>query len=84
MQTMQQKKAEKQTRQSREEERQALLAEYDDTLCQLRQIRAAFQQVTDPELVSACVYEMNAMQQRYTYLLQRMKRENVTCLRVLR
>lgn len=84
MQTMQQKKAGKQTRQSRETERQALLAEYEDTLCQLRQIRAAFQQVTDPELVSACVYEMNAMQQRYTYLLQRMKRENVTCLRVLR
>lgn len=40
--------------------------------------------MTDPELISACVYEMNALQQRYTYLLQRMKREKVTCLQVLR
>lgn len=84
MQTMQQRKKEKQTRQSREAEKQALLAEYDDTLCQLKQIRAAFQQVTDPELVSACVYQMNAMQRRYVYLLQRMKRENITRLRVLK
>lgn len=84
MQTMQQRKKEKQTRQSREAEKQALLAEYDDTLYQLKQIRAAFQQVTDPELVSACVYQMNAMQRRYVYLLQRMKRENITRLRVLK
>lgn len=84
MQTIQQRKKEKQTRQSREAEKQALLAEYDDTLYQLKQIRAAFQQVTDPELVSACVYQMNAMQRRYVYLLQRMKRENITRLRVLK
>lgn len=84
MQTMQQKKARKQTQQQQETRRQNLLEEYYDTLLQLRQIRAAFQQVTDPELISACVYEMNAMQQRYTYLLQRMKREKITCLRVLR
>lgn len=84
MQTMQQRKKEKQTRQSREAEKQALLAEYDDTLYQLKQIRAAFQQVTDPELISACVYQMNAMQRRYVYLLQRMKRENITRLRVLK
>lgn len=84
MQTIQQRKKEKQTRQSREAEKRALLAEYDDTLYQLKQIRAAFQQVTDPELVSACVYQMNAMQRRYVYLLQRMKRENITRLRVLK
>jgi len=84
MQTLQQKRSGRAARQARETERQSLLAEYYDTLLQLRQVRAAFQQVTDPELISACVYEMNALQQRYTYLLQRMKREKVTCLQVLR
>ncbi len=84
MQTLQQKRSGRAARQAQETERQSLLAEYYDTLLQLRQVRAAFQQVTDPELISACVYEMNALQQRYAYLLQRMKREKVTCLQVLR
>ena len=40
--------------------------------------------VTDPELISACVYEMNAIQQRYSYLLQRIKDEKLPALRVLK
>ena len=77
-------KAEKKSKQDREKDNQRLLEEYYDTLLHLRQLRAAFQQVTDPELITACVYEMNAMQQRYSYLLQRIKEEKLTCLRVLR
>ena len=77
-------KAEKKSKQDRERDNQRLLEEYYDTLLHLRQLRAAFQQVTDPELITACVYEMNAMQQRYSYLLQRIKEEKLTCLRVLR
>lgn len=84
MQSLQVLKAERKNKQHRERENQRLLEEYYDTLLQLRQLRAAFQQITDPELITACVFEMNAMQQRYSYLLQRIKEEKLTCMRVLR
>ncbi len=84
MQTLQVLKQEKQIKRAKEQEGQRLLAEYYDTLVQLKQLRAAFQQITDPELVTACVYEMNAMQQRYSYLLQQIKAEKLTAMRVLR
>ena len=77
----------KNVRKQKQEEalaRERLLREYNDTLLQLRQVRAAFQQVSDPDLINACVFEMNALQERYAYLLERMRQENVTCLRVLR
>ena len=64
MQKLQTKKNDRRTEKERTKENQRLLEEYYDTLLQLRQVRAAFQQVTDPELINACVYEMNAMQQR--------------------
>ena len=51
MQTLQQKRSGRAARQAQETARQSLLAEYYDTLLQLRQVRAAFQQVTDPELI---------------------------------
>lgn len=84
MQKLQTKKTDRRTEKERTKENQRLLEEYYDTLLQLRQVRAAFQQVTDPELINACVYEMNAMQQRYSYLLQRIREEKLTCFRVLR
>ncbi len=84
MQTLQVIKKDKMEKQERERRGQQLLDEYFDTLTQLRQLRTAFQQITDPELITACVYEMNAMQQRYSYLLQRIKAEKLTAMRVLR
>lgn len=84
MQKLQTKKNDRRTEKERTKENQRLLEEYYDTLLQLRQVRAAFQQVTDPELINACVYEMNAMQQRYSYLHQRIREEKLTCFRVLR
>ena len=84
MQKLQTKKTDRRTEKERTKENQRLLEEYYDTLLQLRQVRAAFQQVTDPELINACVYEMNAMQQRYSYLLLRIREDKLTCLRVLR
>ena len=84
MQSLRVLKSERQLKQNKVKENRQLLEEYYDTLVQLRQLRAAFQQVTDPELITACVYEMNAMQQRYSYLLQRIKEEKITCLQVLR
>ena len=84
MQSLRVLKSEQKLKQNKVKENRQLLEEYYDTLVQLRQLRAAFQQVTDPELITACVYEMNAMQQRYSYLLQRIKEEKITCLQVLR
>lgn len=84
MQSLKQRKSIRKNEQERAKEHQRLLDEYYDILLQLRQVRGVFQQVTDPDLVTACVYEMNALQQRYSFLLQRIKEEKLTCLRVLR
>lgn len=84
MQSLKQRKQLKITEQEKQQENQRLLEEYYDVLVQLRHVRSVFQQVTDPELINACVYEMNALQQRYTYLLQRIKAERLTALRVLK
>ena len=59
MQKLQTKKNDRRTEKERTKENQRLLEEYYDTLLQLRQVRAAFQQVTDPELINACVYLQN-------------------------
>ncbi len=84
MYSLKQRRQSKMSAQEKQQENQRLLGEYYDTLIQLRQVRAAFQQVTDPDLINACVYEMNALQQRYSYLLQRVKEERITALRVLK
>ena len=84
MYSLKQRRQFKMSAQEKQQENQRLLSEYYDTLIQLRQVRAAFQQVTDPDLINACVYEMNALQQRYSYLLQRVKEERITALRVLK
>ena len=84
VQRLKQRKQLKITELERQQENQRLLEEYYDTLIQLRHVRSVFQQVTDPELINACVYEMNALQQRYTYLLQRIKAEKLTALHVLK
>lgn len=84
MQSLKARRQFRMTAQEKQQENQRLLGEYYDTLIQLRQVRAAFQQVTDPDLINACVYEMNALQQRYSYLLQRIKDEKLTALRVLK
>ena len=84
MQSLKQRRQSKLTAQEKQQENQRLLGEYYDTLIQLRQVRAAFQQVTDPDLINACVYEMNALQRRYSYLLQRVKEERLTALHILK
>ena len=84
MQSLKQRRQSKLSAQEKQQENRRLLEEYYDTLIQLRQVRAAFQQVTDPDLINACVYEMNALQRRYSYLLQRVKEERLTALHVLK
>ena len=84
LQSLKQRRQNKLSAQEKQQENRRLLEEYYDTLIQLRQVRAAFQQVTDPDLINACVYEMNALQRRYSYLLQRVKEERLTALHVLK
>ena len=66
------------------EEQQMLLDEYWSVMEQMRANRMVFQNTTDHELISACVYEMNAIQKRYSYLLSRLKEENITSFNILR
>lgn len=56
-----------------EEERRELLENMADTRRQLDCAYAAFNQHSDPDLVESCVYEINALQSRYSYLVRRMK-----------
>ena len=65
-------------------EHRALVNEYFSTIAQLNMARSNFQYITDPELISASVYEINALQEKYTFLLGRIKDENITYLQVLR
>ena len=84
MQSLREFQVLKKQKQEKGREQERLLQEYRDTLFQLRQVRAAFQQVKDPDLINACVYEMNALQERYSYLLERIRSEKLTDLRILR
>ena len=60
------------------DEHKELMAEYRDIISKIHQARNAFQSITEPKLVEACVHEMNALQAQYSYLLQKLKDENIT------
>jgi len=57
----------------RAQERAVLLEGLDRTKILLQQAYAAFNSVCDPDLIDSCVYEINALQARYCYLLRRVK-----------
>ena len=50
-----------------------LLEEYYEAREALRRSRVAFEAVSDPELISACIFELNAAQSRCSYLLQHLR-----------
>lgn len=52
---------------------QELFTELSDTRFALAQAYARFNSTTEPELVDACIYELNALQSRYGYLLRKVK-----------
>ena len=56
-----------------EEERRQLLAGMADTRAELNRAYAGFNLQSDPDLVDSYVYEINALQSRYSYLVRRMK-----------
>lgn len=55
------------------DERQALMASLNDTQVRINQAYSGFNAVADPDLIESYVYEINALQKRYAYLLRRFK-----------
>lgn len=54
--------------------------EWEILSCQIKNTQLAletaysnFDNVTDPELIDSIIYEVNAIQQRYQYLIQQLK-----------
>ena len=58
---------------SRWRERQALRAQHEQTRHTIDSVRNHFEQVVDPTLIDCYIYELNAAQLRYQFLLQRFK-----------
>ena len=56
------------------EERRQLLASMADTRRLLSQAYNSFNSHSDPDLVESCVYEINALRSRYSYLVRQVKR----------
>lgn len=59
-------------------ERQDLLESLAATRVQINQAYCGFDTAHDPELVESFVYEINALQSRYSYLLRRIKELEAT------
>lgn len=57
-----------------DEERRQLLEGMRQTRNLLNCAYAQFNTYSDPDLVEACVYEINALQSRYSYYVRQMKR----------
>jgi len=56
-----------------EEEKRELHACMEQVRCSLNQAYAAFNMADDADLIEACVFEINALQARYNYLLRQAK-----------
>ncbi len=59
---------------AREEERRQLLEGMAQTRALLNQAYADFNVQSDPDLVDSCVYTINALRSRYSYLVRQIKR----------
>ena len=59
---------------AREEERRQLLEGMRETRNQLNHAYAQFNVYSYPDLVDACVYEINALQSRYSYYVRQVQR----------
>ena len=56
-----------------EEERRQLMEGMRETRAQLNYAYAQFNFYSDPDLVDACVYEINALQSKYSYYVRQVK-----------
>lgn len=60
---------------ARLEEQLALRAEIEKTKDEMDVIQNHFEQVVDPTLIDCYIYQLNAVQLRYQFLLRRFKRQ---------
>jgi len=58
---------------AREDERSALVSSLARTRALINQAYGSFNSVDDGDLIESYVYEINALQARYNYLLRRVK-----------
>ena len=58
---------------ARDRSMQELFSELSETRFALAQAYSRFNAVSEPELVDACIFELNALQSRYGYLLRLVK-----------
>ena len=66
--------ARRRRRESQQEEARRTLAEcLTQTRALIAQAYQGFNAVRDPDLIESYVYEINALQSRYSYLLRRLK-----------
>lgn len=56
-----------------QQERQALLDGLERTKILIHQAYACFNRESDPDLIESYVFEINALQSRYSYLLKRVR-----------
>ena len=56
-----------------EAERRALMSSLSRTRAQINQAYGCFNQTSDGDLIESYVFEINALQARYNYLLRRLK-----------
>ena len=57
-----------------------LLFELAKTKIELETAYSNFENVTDPDLIDSSIYEVNAVQQRYKYLLRQIKSDETDAL----
>ena len=55
-----------------------LVSEINKTKLALEAAYSNFENVVDPDLIDSCIYEMNAVQNRYKFLLKQAKAANIT------
>lgn len=68
------KKKEKKKEESREDKRkEELMRELKEVQESLERAYENFSYVIEPELIDCCIYELNAGQMRYKFLLKQMK-----------
>lgn len=55
-----------------------LLAEIETVTRSIETVSARFNDLSDPDLVEACIYEMQALAARYRYLTREARRQGIT------
>lgn len=55
-----------------------LIKEINKTKLALEAAYSQFEYVVDPDLIDSCIYELNAIQNRYKYLLKQAKASDIS------